>query len=347
MSIRKRPPTLRDVATLAGVSPFTVSAVLNGARSNSRVSPETRERIERHAQELNYVRNASARGLARRKMDMIGVFIGMVDSTTILRDPYSIGVLDGILLEAYQRQLAVTILPHQTINNDAKSLESYRDGRTDGIILVAPRLDNQAMKHLEKIDFPSVLVAYPGEAYHLSSVDVDNAMGINLVLDHLLANGHTRIAHLAGNSDMASAIIRKQAFLDRLTREGIAVPIEYIQVVSYSGDKTEPAMANLLALPSPPTAIVAGNDNIAVRAIQYAQEAGVCVPKSLSIIGFDDTVAASFCLPPLTTIQQPLGAIGREAVRLLVDSINQKPATSTLLAPSLIVRGTATYSSVD
>jgi LacI family transcriptional regulator len=203
------------------------------------------------------------------------------------------------------------------------------------------------MKQLEKIDFPTVLVAYPGESYHFSSADVDNAGGVDMALDHLLALGHRRIAYLAGNPDVASAIIRKRAFSERMVREGIVVPIEYVHDVSYSGEGTEVAVSHLLSLATPPTAIVAGNDNIAVRAIQHARTEGVCVPESLSIIGFDDTVAASLCVPSLTTIQQPVGAIGREAVRLLVDSINQKAATSTLLAPSLMVRDTTTYPIVD
>jgi LacI family transcriptional regulator len=338
MTSSKRATTLRDVATLARVSPFTVSAVLNGVRSNTRVSAETRERVERCARQLHYTPNASARGLVRRRSDCIGVLVGIADSGASLSDPYASGVLSGILSEAFQRKLGVTILPHAMSEGDDEPMTSYRNGCCDGVVLIAPHNGSRAVAQLIDSGFPGTLVAYAMSERSLSSVDVDNAAGIRLAVDHLRALGHHRIAHIAGNPDLSSAVEREFAFRAAMADASLSVPEGFVRWACYSGNQTAPVVKAMLALPSPPTAIVAANDHIALAVIQTASALGVDVPGQLSVTGFDDIPTASHANPSLTTIRQPLAAIGKESVRLLVASIAGDAPVQTRLAPELIGR---------
>ncbi|MDX1933660.1 MAG: LacI family DNA-binding transcriptional regulator [Capsulimonadales bacterium] len=337
---RRKAPTLRDIAENAGVSLFTASVVLNGSRSNTRVSPVTRQRIQEVAHSLGYYPNAMARGLARRRLNTVGVLFGMIDPIGALTNPYSGAVLEGIVAAAFPFGNNVTLYgePWQDTPQNAAR---FRDGRTDGIIVVAPTSESTVVERLTALHIPLVTVAYCADTFGVPSVDVDNVAGITLACAHLLDLGHRRIAHLTGNADMVSVPVRRQAFEEAMARGGGIIEDGYVHVCAYSGDHAGEAVAALLSLPHVPTAIVAGNDAIAIAAMRAAQERGVRVPEDLSIIGFDDSPSAALVTPGLTTIRQPVREIGGKALGLLLDRIDNKdvPARTYLMEPELIVRG--------
>lgn len=334
-------PTLSDVARDAGVSIYTASVVLNGSRSNTRVSEGTRKRILETAATLRYYPNAMARGLVRRRMNTLGVLFGVIETSVVIANPYASTILQGILTAAADTGYCVTIFT-ESWKDAASSANRFRDGRTDGILVIAPPSSADILEGLSSLGLALSVIAASGEFYGAPSVDVDNAYGVCTALDHLLSLGHRRIAHLTGNPDMVSAQERREAFCAALNAARLPARADQILTCRYDGVGVADIVRTLLAQPDPPTAILAGNDRIALVALDVAYELGICVPDQLSLIGFDDIPEASLRTPPLTTVRQPLLQIGEKAARLLVARIEGEkvPAVPHLLEPQLIVRGT-------
>ena len=344
----KSAPTLSDVAGQAGVSKVAASVVLNGSRSNARVSDATRSRILQAAADLRYYPNAMARGLVQRRMHMLGVLFHMTASIVAI-DPYASAILQGILTAAADTGNSIVIFP-EPWRDAHRSAARFRDQCTDGILVIAPRLDSDMLPELASFGLPLVSVSSPADQYAMPSVKVDNLKGERLAAEHLLALGHRRIAHLTGEVNQASGSARRDGFRHALAAAGVDVPAEYMEPCSYAGKEGYEATRRLLRLPQPPTAIFAGNDRIALAAMEAARDSHVAVPEELSLIGFDDTPPASLVTPPLTTVRQPLEQIGEKAARLLIARVEGQPVAPTthLLEPELIVRGsTAPVSGVD
>jgi LacI family transcriptional regulator len=330
--------TIRDVAKESKVSVATVSYVINnGPRP---VRPETRQRVLAAMSRLDYHPNAMARGLVRRRMDTLGVLFGMVESSVVVTNPFAAGVLQGIFTAAAADGYNVTLFTKGW--SDARlSAPALRDRRTDGIIAVAPATDSDAVAALAGMDLPLVAISFPAEPLGVPSVDVDNYRGARLAAEHFLSLGHTRIAHLTGNHNLASAQQRVEGFRAALAAAGVACPPEYLVPGLYSARDAHENARRLLSLSRPPSAIFAGNDSIAVAVMEVAHDLGIAVPRQLSVVGFDDIPAARQVTPPLTTIRQPLTQIGETATRLLVARVEGRPVppTTHLLEPELIVRG--------
>lgn len=348
----KKAPTLKDVASLAGVSPYTVSAVINGARSNTQVSEATRKRILASAEKVNYHPSAVARSLASRKTYCLGVQFGILEPTKAIGNSYATALLQGIMGEAEKHHYNVLLFT-ETWVNAAKSAPAFRDRRTDGVILIAPLTDTDMLSALSALPLSLVAVSPdPAECpVHVPSVDVDNAHGVFLSVQHLVERGHTRIAHITGNPNVASVIERRQAFLEAMKTFKLTVPDDFVITATYDATTVPKLLPELLARPDPPTAIVAGNDNLALAIISTCRAKNVRVPEDLSVVGFDDTPLACQVNPALTTIRQPLVEIGTEAVRLLLAEINseREPEEEARpvhlpcrLQPELIIRESTT-----
>ncbi len=345
MSQNKKAPTLSDIAECAGVSLYTVSSVLNGSRSNTRVSPATRARILEAAAQLKYHPNAMARALVRRRMHTIGILFGVVDAEGVVTNPYAAGVLQGTLAAAAEAGYCVTIFT-EPWRGEPGTATRYRDGRTDGILVVAPPVNSPIVPELASLGLSLTVISYPVENCGVPSVDVDNYAGGRLATEHLLQLGHTRIAHLTGNPDMLSVPARREAYCAALQSAGIAIRPEYLVATRYDGQTVDAAVRALMALPEPPTALFAGNDTIAIAAMQTAQKMGIAIPDELSLVGFDDVPAASLVTPPLTSVHQPLQEISATATRLLIAQIEGETVepSQRLIAPRLVLRGsTAPY----
>ena len=339
-------PTLSDVARAAGVSPYTVSVVLNGARSNTRVSDTTRKRILDSAADLRYHPNALARSLAKRQTNTLGVLFGVVQSTAALSNAYASGILQGIVAHAAAR--GYDVLLYTELWKDAEqSAARYRDRRTDGVIVVAPLTDMDVVAGLSTLHLPLVAVSAAPDACPegVPNLDVDNGAGVRSAVDHLASLGHRRIAHLTGDANVASVPLRRAAFEGAMAERGLAVPPGYVVPCTYDAHTVPDALPPLLlSRPDPPTAVFAGNDNIAIAVLEFARRNGLRVPEDLSVVGFDDIPAASQVTPALTTLHQPLPEIGGAAADALLDLLEPSPAGQDAAAalspvpPTLIVR---------
>lgn len=335
-------PTLSDVARRAGVSLATVSTVLNNPRSNTRVSEATRQRIIEVAAEMRYYPNAHARSLQGLKTGTLGVLFGLERATVAVANPYAFTVFQGIIAGAAEAGYNVTLFT-EPWHDAARSAARLRDRRTDGIIVIAPSTDSDIISSLAELGIDLVSVSTATDEGIVPSVDVDNIAGARMATQHLLSLGHTRIAHLMGDANLLSALQRRDSFIETMARATISVPDRYILPGQYLPQSGYERTLQLLSLPEPPTAIFAANDDVARGALMAARERDVAVPAGLSIIGFDDAPQAAFPGPALTSVRQPLGAIGTEAARLLLRQINgEEVARRPYLFPPELKEGDTT-----
>jgi LacI family transcriptional regulator len=332
-------PTISDVAALAGVNKTTVSVVLNGNRSGTRVSEATRVRIQHAASELGYQANAIARGLAEGRMYVIGVLFSGFE-VELLSNYYVSGILQGVMWAASTANYNV-LLFSKSARDVEHSTSFVRDRRSDGFIVVDPDVDPSAVSALAMERVPLVALGSRSEVHGVPAVDVDNEAGARAAAEHLVGLGHRRIGHLTGRVTHAASAERCQAYRQVLHSAGIDVPEEYVLETDFDKEQDYVQARRLLSLRNRPTAIFAANDLMAIAVMAAARDLGISVPGELSVVGFDDIAASELVTPPLTTVRQPLREIGDIAAHMLMRTIDGEaiPPETKLVPPQLIVRG--------
>jgi LacI family transcriptional regulator len=324
--------TLRDVALLADVHPGTVSRALNPATRNL-VNSETAMRVEAAARQLDYRPNSIARGLKTNRSFTVGVLVP--DLTNPLFPPIVRGIQDRLERAGYTPLIANT-------DNDAEreltDLEAMRARQVDGVITATARLDH-AVLDVVGTSFPVVLVNRRLEDGPLSSATVDDHLGARLAVEHLLDLGHRRIAHLGGPQDVSTGRARYEGFLSAMHLS--AVPTDPA-LVRFGASFTEPEGAKACAelLHAGPTAIVCGNDLMALGCYDVFAARGIHCPRDISVIGFNAMPFSDRFNPPLTTIGIPQYEIGTAAAELLLERLQQPdaPARHVVLRPALVRR---------
>jgi LacI family transcriptional regulator len=306
--------TIRDVASLAGVSVASVSRVVNDSRA---VQLETRERVEWAIQELGYVPNEAARSLKLARSNLLACVIPDVANPffpELVR-----GVEDIASAEGYGTLLCNTDDDSQ---KEADYLDLLAQRRIDGLLLI-PSRDEQppsGLVRLQKQGTPVVVMDRLLEGFDGDSIVVDNRRGGALAAEHLVALGHSRIAIINRSLDTSSTRLRHEGYEEVLGSVGI-LDESLVVLGSYSFDFGRDAARELLTSPTrePPSAILAGSDVLAIGALQVAHELGLHVPHDLSIVGFDRIAMSQLMSPPLTTVEQPIYEMARLAADLLVD----------------------------
>jgi LacI family transcriptional regulator len=338
------------VAEKAGVNITSASVVLNGNRSNTRVSQATRERIIHAASELRYSPNVTARGLKRARFNSLGVCFSYTNRFTfpnpinngepawMTADYYGAYLLNGILRAAHDAEYNVTHF-HKPWRGANQSASGFRGQGIDGFLIVAPQPESDIVSGLSAVGMPLVVISSSSDQYGVPSVDVDNAMGTRLALEHLLALGHRRIVHLFVPNNHFDTFTRKNTFLKVMGEAGMPEPRDYL--VEASQDRHE-SVRRLLAAPNRPTAVFTSGDLVAVELMAAARDLGINIPEDLSVVGFDDSPAASMTTPPLTTVRQPLVQMAEEATKLLISLVEGRPvpAETHLFEPEMVVRST-------
>jgi DNA-binding LacI/PurR family transcriptional regulator len=333
-----RAATLKDVAARAEVGVVTASGVLNGSRSGTRVSDATRQRILRAAADLRYHPNHAARSLRHRRTGAIGVLFNWITWPPVVSNPYEIAALEGILQGAGERGYQVMLFTGDG-QSTGSSMEAVRERRVDGVLLLAPLLQAPDVSEVIALGMPAVSLSARMDDVRVPWVDVDNAAGMGLLVDHLAGLGHRRIAHVTGPMDQVSIVERVEAFEERMGAHGIEVPSGWIS--TGSAESARDRARELLSGESRPTAIVAWNDGVAVSVVETAREMGLRVPEDLSVVGFDDDSRAAACRPPLTTVRHPVRQVCRTGTHLLVDLVEGRPVASPpRWRPELVVRST-------
>lgn len=324
-----RTPTMTDVAAMAGVSHQTVSRVLNDYPS---VSGKTRQRVLDAIAALGYRRNLAARTLATGNSGIIGVLV----TSTTLSGPS--GALLSIEQTARSRGYWVSMASLQSGDPDEvrEVISHFIDQGVEGIIAVS-QTQIAVDTTLEASDgMPTVLVTSGRVPDGYSTVDIDQAGGSCQAMTLLKGLGHTRIAHVSGPAGDLHAEVRAAAWKSCLPSAESAE--ELCVAGDWSSGSGYCAAMSLLALPTPPTAIFTGNDQMAFGVLRALNDCGSKVPAMMSVIGFDDIAGSDCSIPPLTTVRQNQHDLGLAAIELLLESIQGLPARSVLVPAELIVR---------
>jgi len=332
VSKRVRAATLADVGRLAGVSAMAASAALNGARTSSRIAAPTRKRILAAAARLRYRPNAAARALTSRRIHTIGV-AGLVQSDEL--NHYFLDILGGILAAAGRHDENTTLFTLHDWSNDTARLQELCDGRIDGLILIAPYL-TRAAGRLLPAHIPFVAIHANCPLKNVVNIESDEEAGASEVTRYLISRGHRHLLHLTGPRGFLGAERRIRAFKRALATAGIPFDNSLlVESAFFTTPAGRDAMRQWLRAhvgEKLPQAIFCANDAIAIGCLEALAEIGFRVPDDVSIAGFDDTLAARTTVPQLTSVRQPLGAMGSRAAEVLIERIQQgerRPARST------------------
>ncbi len=328
-------PTINDVARAAGVSKGAVSFAFNNRPG---IAPETRERILETARQLGWSPSSRARALSVSRAFAVGLVMARPPET-LRADPFFPSFIAGLEAELSARGYALLL---QVVPEHQTEHESYRrlaeGGRVDGVFVTDLYVDDPRPALLAELGLPAVIVGPAlGEAFW-PAVGVDDGPGVVAAVEHLLALGHTRIAHVAGPASMVHGQSRRQAWSETLRAAGL--PEAPCVETDFSAEEGAAATRQLLDLADPPTAIVYANDLMAIAGLAVAAARGVGVPTQLSVVGYEDTELGAHLQPPLTTVSTDVIGWGRAAAKRLLELVDQQPPTdSPLEPPQLVVRG--------
>lgn len=326
--------TIADVAGRAGVSIGAVSFALNGRPG---VSEETRQRILAVAREMGWSPSQSARSLAAARAFAFGLVLTR-PAELLGADPFYPAFIAGT--EAEMSKLGHALVLQVPADLEGET-EAYRrlaaEGRVDGVFLSDVRHDDPRVRLLVELGLPAVTLNRPDIWSPYPAVSLEGGPGIAAATQHLLDLGHTRIAHVAGPPHFLHTMRRRDAWSATLAAAG--VPQGPMVVSDFTAAGGAEATKRLLAQADPPTAIVYGNDLMAVAGLAVAQESGFPVPGQLSVTGFDDMAVAAYVRPALTTVRTDPFEWGQVAARTLHQLVSTGGAPNSELGfPELVIR---------
>ncbi|PFG44617.1 LacI family transcriptional regulator [Isoptericola jiangsuensis] len=323
--------TISDVARVAGVSVATVSKVVNNRYG---VAPATAERVLGVVAELGYESSLVARSLRRQSTNVVGVLVAEFE-------PYSTELLKGISSAVSGTGYELLAYSGGSDGGTVAGWERRSLSRLAGTLIDAAIVVTPTMVLSEANGIPVVAIDPHTGPEGTHTVDSDNTTGAREAVEHLIALGHRRIAHLGGRTDLESARLRELGYRQALDNAGIGVDPTLVRVGGYRPDTADTPARELLSRRDGerPTAVFAANDQSAIHVMEVAAELGLRVPEDLSVVGFDNVPESATVTPPLTTVAQPLHRMGAEALRMLLDVLEGAPREQHLRLPtSLVVR---------
>lgn len=330
-----RPPTLRDVAGGAGVHPATASRALNPA-TRRLVNDETAERVIRVAEELGYRPNPIARSLKTARSSSIGLVIP--DLTNPLFPPIVRGIEDVLGPAGYNAWIVNT---DNDPERELSAVASLRSRRVDGLIVATARIEHPLLDQLVAEGLALVLVNRRHARPDIPSVTADDAAGVEMAVRHLVGLGHRRIAHIAGPQNTSTGQTRLRAFHQALRDNGLEDdPALVVSCPSWTEIEGATALHGLMGSGAEFTAVLAGNDLLALGCLDALAEIGARCPQDMSIVGFNDMPFVDKVSPPLTTVRIPHYSLGAEAAQMLLERLGEpgRQARSVLLPLTLVER---------
>lgn len=327
--------TMQDVSQEAGVSLMTVSRVINGKDG---VSIDTRNRILQVIEKLNYRPSSIARGLATQRTGTLGVVVPDISN------PFFASLVRSAEEEAYDKNYSVFLgNTNEEQGREIAVLQLLEDNQVDGLILCSSRLDDETISRCLEHFASVVLVFREKIGPNVGAVTLDDVMGGQLAIDHLIKSGHRNIGLISGPVRSLSTIGRYEGYQKALKAADIPINQKWIRNCHPTIEAGQ-AIANELLMNNPEiTALFCHNDLIAVGAVQACLQYGLSVPNDIAIIGYDDIKLAALVTPSLTTIHSPILEIGTRAIQMLLEQMSDASIepTQTNFQPNLIVRESA------
>ena len=322
--------TIRDVARRAQVSVASVSRALNGLKN---VGAETREKVLAAASELGYVPHAGARSLSLARAHAIGVVL------PDLHGEFFSEIVRGMDKEASERGYLLLLSNMHSVSDQAAAALAAMRGRVDGLLVMAPHIEAEALAKALPRALPAVLINTPGGADGRPTVGFDNHAGVDAMIRHLAENGHRRILHISGPEDNIDAQQRAEAFRTAMGRYVPGMPAA-IAKGDFSKEAGEAVALRILNGEGDYDAVFAANDMMAIGCLQTLKAGGMDVPGKMAVAGFDDIPIARYL--DLTTVRVRIEEIGARAVIRLIDLFEGRgePGGCELYTPELVVRET-------
>lgn len=328
--------TLNDIAKKAGVSVSTVSRIINDKSEIYRISQKTKELVLNTAKELSYRPNHLARSLRLKKTHIVGLCVPNI------ANPFFAYVTREIQMSAYQSGYSLIVCnTDEDLGKEIEQIELLRSKGVDGFIIMPVGTEFDHIVQLMNENISLVLLDRCIEQLETSSVVLDNQSGAFQAIEHLIQNGHRRIAIIQGNPNTYTSNTRLEGYKAALSQYGIPLNEHLIVGTDFRKENGYIETKFLLNLDNPPTAIFATSDLITVGSLQAIFEENLNIPEDISIVSFDDVDFAPYLVAPLTAVHQPKRLMGEMAVKLLIEDIQTKGETGKkriVLKPRLIVR---------
>jgi DNA-binding LacI/PurR family transcriptional regulator len=335
MESPRRQPTLDEVAQLAGVSRSAASRAVNDGPNVSRAK---REAVMKAVRDLGYVPNATARALATNHAGAVVLAVAN-DDPTLFVDPFYAQIILGVATELDRADLDLTLMLAASAQGRERLKRKLRSRRSDGFMVIAPAGDDWLAAVAHMTDLPVVFCGRPLGAEPSWYVDADNRGGGRLAAEHLIALGRRKIAMIAGPMDAQATIDRHRGFTDAMAVAGLEA--HRLTTAAFTPHGGARAMERLLAQYPDLDGVFAASDNMAAGALGVLREHGRSVPHDVAVVGFDDLTIAGQTEPDLTTVHQPIRALGEEMAKMMVRLIAGERPTPLMLPTHLVVRGSA------
>lgn len=307
--------TIKDVASLSGVSLTTVSRVIN---NSEKVTPKTKMKVDQAIQELGYFPNKAARSLVTKRGDSIAIIFRN------LHDPFFGELIRGIEDGASNSGRNVIFCsPGKDEKIRDRYIEYLTNGISDGIIFYGSLFSDKAMiDHLYKVHFPFLLIENNFQTMPVNQFLIDNINGSKDAVQYLIERGHTRIAHVMGNPNKKVVLERFRGYMEAMQNNGLLIQENYIQKTRDDSTISPEHFQQMMSSLGRPTAIFCSNDKLAIQVINLLNKLGFSVPDDVSVIGFDHLTSydTSYRGPRITSIKQPLYQIGYDSI-LTIDQI--------------------------
>ncbi len=307
-------PTMLDVAQAAGVSVATVSAFLN---RTARVSPNAAARIDAAIRDVGYQRNAVARSLKLGRTHTIGLTVPHITN------PFFTEVV-SVITQAFDRAGYAVMLfcTDENLSNQDKQIRLLLDRMVDGLIVARVGDDARFRNIVAAAKVPIVLIDRLCKGVDVDSVVLDNHGAVFETISYLAGLGHRRIGYIAGGTDISTMQERWTGYRAALKEAGIRFDSNLVRLGDFHERDGYTAAMQLMTLPRPPSAIFSANNPMVVGAMKALRDLGLICPNDVSVACFDDFPFADVFQPQMTTVRQPVEAIGEQAVLLLLDRIS-------------------------
>lgn len=327
----KKDATIRTIANIAGVSHTTVSRALNDSVS---VKESTKTKIKEIAEQLGYVPNLNAKGLASQKNYLIGVFftsLGVGTSDSFLSD-----VVHEINFN----------LPSEysiSINSMEERDKSASAQKFDGALVISQaKSDDKSIDQIFNRNLPLVVLNRPIDRNDIPNITVDEYVGSKAITDYAIRLGHKNFGIIRGENNFASSHLRERGFRDALNESGLDLNTSFVANGNYLPKSGYSAMREILSGGTHPTCVFCLNDEMAIGAIRACSDLGFRVPEDISIYGYDDTRYSKYLLPALTTVNKPTDLLARKGIKLLTKMLmGEEPVRSNVreaIEPIPIIR---------